>query len=205
MVCIGETAEDLEAHGPSAVPSGAARTALGGVAMGSKELSIVAYEPVWVIGSGQAATTEQAAAAVRPRGALAEVLGDECPRRRASSTEASVKAGNIAAFLLRAPNVDGALVGGASLQHRRVLEHRPLQKHVGACTEPPTARSRVRLYSIVGTETLRRARKGSPWIFVSRSSCRYCSVSRASADPARPAAQGRGGGPSDMFGGGVDL
>ncbi|MDQ4138565.1 MAG: triose-phosphate isomerase, partial [Actinomycetota bacterium] len=54
ILCVGETAEDLEQHGPSAVPVAQLRAALAGVAKGTE--LVVAYEPVWAIGSGQAAT-----------------------------------------------------------------------------------------------------------------------------------------------------
>ncbi|MDF2555356.1 MAG: triosephosphate isomerase [Microbacterium sp.] len=54
VICVGETAADLEEHGASAVPVGQLRVALEGVASDAE--IVVAYEPVWAIGSGQAAT-----------------------------------------------------------------------------------------------------------------------------------------------------
>ncbi len=63
IICVGETAEDLEQHGPSAVPVGQLRIALEGAVKG-KEI-VVAYEPVWAIGSGQAATQRAGGAGVR--------------------------------------------------------------------------------------------------------------------------------------------
>src|SRR5690606_35507302 len=80
VLCVGETAEDLEAHGPSAVPVAQLRAALEGVKPdpkqpGSPEL-VVAYEPVWAIGSGQAATPEQAQQVCAAlRSTLRELLG----------------------------------------------------------------------------------------------------------------------------------
>ena len=58
IICVGETAEDLEKHGPSAVPVAQLRAALADVTTAAD--IVVAYEPVWAIGSGQAATPEQA-------------------------------------------------------------------------------------------------------------------------------------------------
>ncbi|MEO6310440.1 MAG: triose-phosphate isomerase, partial [Leifsonia sp.] len=58
VICVGETAEDLAEHGPSAVPVSQLRAALAGVSKAAD--FVVAYEPVWAIGSGQAATPEQA-------------------------------------------------------------------------------------------------------------------------------------------------
>ena len=81
VVCVGETAEDLERHGPSAVPVAQLRTALEGVDA-SKEL-VVAYEPVWAIGSGQAATPEQAERVCAALRALIEVaVQDRAARSR---------------------------------------------------------------------------------------------------------------------------
>lgn len=129
VVCVGETAEDLEKHGPSAVPVAQLRAALAEVPT-SAEI-IVAYEPVWAIGSGQAATPEQAeqvCAALRTT--LVEVLGAD----QAASTRilygGSVKASNIASFM-REPNVDGALVGGASLDIPEFASIVRFQHHVG--------------------------------------------------------------------------
>lgn len=130
VLCVGETAEDLERHGASAVPVAQLRAALEGVDA-SKGL-VVAYEPVWAIGSGQAATpaqAEQVAAALRA--VLAEIAGDEVAAATRILYGGSVKAANIAAFL-REPNVDGALVGGASLDIDEFSSIVRFKKHVGA-------------------------------------------------------------------------
>ena len=87
---------------------------------------VVAYEPVWAIGSGQAATPEQAEqVAAALRAVLVETLGEDVAAKTRILYGGSVKSGNIASFM-REPNVDGALVGGASLDVDRVREHRPL-------------------------------------------------------------------------------
>jgi triosephosphate isomerase len=116
IICVGETAEDLEMHGPSAVPVAQLRGALAGLTGTSAPTEIVvAYEPVWAIGSGQAATPEQAEqVAAQLRGVLRELLGEEAADKTRILYGGSVKSGNIAGFM-REPNVDGALVGGASL------------------------------------------------------------------------------------------
>jgi triosephosphate isomerase len=129
IICVGETAEDLETHGPSAVPVAQLRVALGGAVAGREV--VVAYEPVWAIGSGQAATSEQAqqvCAALRD--VIAEVLGDEAAGATRILYGGSVKAANIAGFM-REPDVDGALVGGASLLLDEFSSIVRYQKHVG--------------------------------------------------------------------------
>ncbi|RZS66224.1 triosephosphate isomerase [Agromyces ramosus] len=130
VICVGETAEDLEAHGPSAVPVRQLRTALAGVD-GSKGI-VVAYEPVWAIGSGQAATPEQAQQVCEAlRGVIAELLGADVAAATRILYGGSVKATNIASFL-REPDVDGALVGGASLDIDEFSSIVRFKKHVGA-------------------------------------------------------------------------
>ncbi|MBO9578611.1 MAG: triose-phosphate isomerase [Microbacteriaceae bacterium] len=129
VLCVGETAEDLERHGASAVPVAQLRAVLGTL-QADAEL-VIAYEPVWAIGSGQAATAEQAqqvCAALRTT--IREVLGDAAADRTRILYGGSVKSGNIAGFL-REPDIDGALVGGASLDPVEFAAIARFQKHVG--------------------------------------------------------------------------
>lgn len=129
IICVGETAEDLEKHGPSAVPVAQLRAALAGVS-GAADL-VVAYEPVWAIGSGQAATPEQAEqVAAALRAVLVELLGDDVAAKTRILYGGSVKSGNIAGFM-REPNVDGALVGGASLDINEFASISRFKQHVG--------------------------------------------------------------------------
>ena len=129
VICVGETAEDLEQHGPSAVPVAQLKAALAGVT-GNVDI-VVAYEPVWAIGSGQAATPEQAEqVAAQLRVVLRELLGDDVADATRILYGGSVKASNIAGFM-REPNVDGALVGGASLDLTEFASIVRFQKHVG--------------------------------------------------------------------------
>jgi len=130
VLCVGETAEDLETHGPSAVPVAQLRAVVETLT-GEPEL-VVAYEPVWAIGSGQAATSEQAqVVGAALRAAIREELGDAVADATRILYGGSVKSGNIAGFL-REPDIDGALVGGASLDPVEFAAIARFQKHVGA-------------------------------------------------------------------------
>jgi len=129
IICVGETAEDLETHGPSAVPVSQLRAALAGIS--STVDIVVAYEPVWAIGSGQAATPDQAEqVAAKLRETLVDLLGDDVAAATRVLYGGSVKAANIASFM-REPNVDGALVGGASLDLDEFASISRFHKHVG--------------------------------------------------------------------------
>jgi len=129
VICVGETAEDLAEHGPSAVPVSQLRAALAGVSNAAD--FVVAYEPVWAIGSGQAATPEQAEqVAAALRALIQELLGDDVAGKTRILYGGSVKAANIAGFM-REPNVDGALIGGASLDIPEFSSIIRYQKHVG--------------------------------------------------------------------------
>ncbi|MFM9877986.1 MAG: triose-phosphate isomerase [Rhodoglobus sp.] len=129
VLCVGETADDLEQHGPSAGPVAQLKAALAGIT-GSPNI-VVAYEPVWAIGSGLAATPEQAEqVAAKLRETLAELYGSGVADATRILYGGSVKSGNIAS-LMREPNVDGALVGGASLDVAEFASIARFQKHVG--------------------------------------------------------------------------
>jgi triosephosphate isomerase len=129
IICVGETAEDLEKHGQSAVPVAQLTAAIAGLTPGAD--IVVAYEPVWAIGSGQAATPDQAeTVGAALRAVVAEKLGADAAAATRILYGGSVKSGNIAGFM-REPNVDGALVGGASLDVAEFAAIVRYQKHVG--------------------------------------------------------------------------
>jgi triosephosphate isomerase len=129
VICVGETAEDLEKFGAAAVPVGQLEVALEGVAADAD--IVVAYEPVWAIGSGQAATPVQAQeVCAKLRAVVADKLGADAAARTRVLYGGSVKSGNIASFM-REPDVDGALVGGASLVVDEFAAIIRFPKHVG--------------------------------------------------------------------------
>lgn len=129
VICVGETADDLETHGARAVPVAQLKAALAGVAAGTE--IVVAYEPVWAIGSGQAATPDQAQQVCEKlRGVIAETLGAAAAAETRILYGGSVAAGNIAG-IMREPDIDGALVGGASLKVDDFAAIIRYQKHVG--------------------------------------------------------------------------
>jgi triosephosphate isomerase len=113
IICVGETRQDRDAHGASAVPVAQLRTVIDSL---SKDADIVvAYEPVWAIGSGQAATpgeAQEVCAALRD--AVQDVMGEAASERTRILYGGSVKSQNIASFM-REKDIDGALVGGASI------------------------------------------------------------------------------------------
>lgn len=129
VICVGETLEQREESGPTAVSVGQLEVALEGVA-GDAEI-VVAYEPVWAIGTGQVASPEQAQeVCVKLREVVAAALGADAAARTRVLYGGSVKSGNIASFM-REPDVDGALVGGASLVVDEFAAIIRYQKHVG--------------------------------------------------------------------------
>ncbi|PPF47403.1 triose-phosphate isomerase [Pseudoclavibacter sp. AY1F1] len=130
VLCVGETSEDLEKFGASAVPVAQLKAALEGVE-GTPDL-VVAYEPVWAIGSGQAATPDQAQTVAHAlRAALEELLGEEVAAATRILYGGSVKSDNIAGFM-REPDVDGALIGGASLKVDEFSAIARFRQHVGS-------------------------------------------------------------------------
>ncbi len=116
IVCVGETLDERDAGKTEAVLTRQIHGGLSGLdTAGAAEL-VIAYEPVWAIGTGRNATPEQAQSAhAHIRGLLAEKFGRSTSDRIRIQYGGSVKPNN-AAVLLSCPDVDGALVGGASLK-----------------------------------------------------------------------------------------
>ncbi len=113
IICIGETLEENEAGKTQAVLDRQTRAALEGIS--SLENLMIAYEPIWAIGTGKAATDEQADSAIGfVRGVVAQLCGSAAQSFRILYG-GSTNAKNIAG-LMRQPEIDGALVGGASLK-----------------------------------------------------------------------------------------
>jgi len=115
VVCVGETLTERDAGKLETVLSTQIKGALEGLQPSQLETLVVAYEPVWAIGTGRTASKEQAQEAhAFIRGLLIQALGALGSRVRILYG-GSVKADN-AKELLSMPDVDGALVGGASLK-----------------------------------------------------------------------------------------
>jgi triosephosphate isomerase len=116
IVCVGETLEEREAGKTAAVVTAQVKGSLAGLSPADLEKVVVAYEPVWAIGTGKVATPEQAQEVhALIRGLLAGLSSPEVAARVRIQYGGSVKPDN-AADLARQPDIDGALVGGASLK-----------------------------------------------------------------------------------------
>lgn len=114
ILCVGETLAEREAGSTDEKVSGQVRAALGGLKHDDAAQVVVAYEPIWAIGTGQNATPDDANQTITTiRATLREVVGDTAEAIRVLYG-GSVKPGNIA-DLMAMPEIDGALVGGASL------------------------------------------------------------------------------------------
>ena len=116
IVCVGETLEEREAGRTAAVVTTQVRGSLGGLSAADLEKVVIAYEPVWAIGTGKVATPEQAQEVhALVRGLVADLASPAVAARVRIQYGGSVKPDN-AAELAAQPDIDGALVGGASLK-----------------------------------------------------------------------------------------
>jgi triosephosphate isomerase len=114
IVCVGETLEERERGETDTRVSNQTRAAFASIKAPDAERCVVAYEPIWAIGTGRNATPDDANATIRTiRQVLRELYGDVGGAMRIQYG-GSVKPGNIA-DLMAMPEIDGALVGGASL------------------------------------------------------------------------------------------
>jgi triosephosphate isomerase (TIM) len=120
ILCVGETLAQNEAGETQAVVQRQVRAALDTIDHVSAV--VVAYEPIWAIGTGRAATPEGANATIGViRAAVAEVAGQQVAQGVQIQYGGSVTPDNFAAFIAQ-PEIDGALVGGASLRADQFLD-----------------------------------------------------------------------------------
>jgi triosephosphate isomerase len=115
IICVGETLEEREAGDTVAKCCGQVDAALSGLSADQVAGLVVAYEPIWAIGTGRVATPEDAQSTIADiRAAVARGHGEASAAGVRIQYGGSVKPGNIAELMAQ-PDIDGALVGGASL------------------------------------------------------------------------------------------
>ena len=116
ILCVGETLEQREQGITSELVAMQTKIALGGVSAEELKRVIIAYEPVWAIGTGKTATAQQANEVCHTiRECIASVYSQAAADGITIQYGGSMNAGN-AAELLAQPDVDGGLIGGASLK-----------------------------------------------------------------------------------------
>lgn len=117
IICVGESLEQNEAGETHEFVGGQVRAALDGLSADQVAKCIIAYEPIWAIGTGKAASAADAGRiiGVTVRGAVAGQYGEETAQAVRIQYGGSTKPENIADYMQH-PDIDGALVGGASLK-----------------------------------------------------------------------------------------
>jgi triosephosphate isomerase len=127
ILCVGETLEEREAGGTEAKVSGQVRAGLAGVKPEQAAGLVIAYEPIWAIGTGRNATPDDAQGTSKAiRDVVAEAVGADPAAAIRIQYGGSVKPANVAELMAQ-PDIDGALVGGASLdpdEFARIVQFR---------------------------------------------------------------------------------
>lgn len=122
IVCVGETLEQREANQTMDLVADQVKKALAGLTEAQVKESVIAYEPIWAIGTGKTATSEQAnEVCTHVRKVVAEAVSSEAAEAVRIQYGGSVKPANIDE-LLGQSDIDGALVGGASLEADSFLQ-----------------------------------------------------------------------------------
>jgi triosephosphate isomerase len=117
IVCVGETESEYDAGSTEQVVGGQVRRCLSGLTAEQIAGLVIAYEPVWAIGTGKAATPAGAGSVIglTIRGTIADLYDEATAQAVRVQYGGSVKPSNVAEFMAH-PDIDGALVGGASLK-----------------------------------------------------------------------------------------
>lgn len=127
IMCVGETLDEREAGETESKVSGQVKAGLAGVKREQVGAMVIAYEPIWAIGTGHTATADDAQSTCSlVRSTVADAFGAEAAAALRVQYGGSVKPGN-APELMAQPDIDGALVGGASLDaddFARIVQYR---------------------------------------------------------------------------------
>ena len=116
IVCVGETLEQREAGNAFDVITSQTQKALDGLSDEQVQNTIIAYEPIWAIGTGKTATNEDANEAIKKiRENICQIYGQNVSKRVIIQYGGSMKPNN-AKELLEMSDIDGGLIGGASLK-----------------------------------------------------------------------------------------
>ena len=116
IICVGETLEQRESGVTAAFVSGQAKAALAGMSAEDVKSLVIAYEPIWAIGTGKTATADDANATIAViRQAVAEAFGQAVADEVRIQYGGSMNPKN-ASELMAMPEIDGGLIGGASLK-----------------------------------------------------------------------------------------
>jgi triosephosphate isomerase len=130
-VCIGEGLDIRKEGGQVGFTLGELEAGLAGLDIDQVRKVVIAYEPVWAIGTGEVATPDDAqevCGAIRIR--LAEMYGEELAQEVRVLYGGSMKTGNVAG-LMSMPDIDGGLVGGASLDANEFVTLIRYRLHAG--------------------------------------------------------------------------
>lgn len=127
ILCCGETLEEREAGGTEAKVTGQVEAGLAGLTPEQVGGLVIAYEPIWAIGTGRTANSDDAQTVCSlVRAVVARTAGSDAAASVRIQYGGSVKPTN-AAELMAQPDIDGALVGGASLEaddFARIVQYR---------------------------------------------------------------------------------
>jgi triosephosphate isomerase len=117
IICVGENLQQNRAGETEAFVGGQVRGALSGISAEDARRIVIAYEPIWAIGTGESAEPDNVNGIIARsiRSVLADLYGDEVAQAIRVQYGGSVKPDNMADFAAQ-PEIDGALVGGASLK-----------------------------------------------------------------------------------------
>lgn len=122
IICVGETLEQRESDVTEDIVKAQVQKAIAGLTQEQVAQSVIAYEPIWAIGTGKTATSDQANDVCSfIRGVLKDETSDETANAVRIQYGGSVKPGNIEELMGKS-DIDGALVGGASLDAKSFLQ-----------------------------------------------------------------------------------